>query len=142
LNTSPQPATGNSTQPLSPALATLLQALQQQVLAEARSDVPSEAVVLDSPAPGSCSYRFSRTGGSTFLKVHSAGYLDEDVRVPQLTVDLYRDHVPAPEHRGWAHPHIWYGDENRRDQFGRVWSCSLRMVIDDFGTLVPVEAVQ
>lgn len=60
------------------------------------------------------------------------------VRRGSMEVSLYRTRGKDPQ---YAHlrPGTWYGCENRLDGQGERWSRSLpRMVIDDFGDLVPL----
>lgn len=53
---------------------------------------------------------------------------------------LYR-HLVRPEGWFYWHPSYWAGFSERKDREGRLWAAygGPRHVIDDFGTLVPVE---
>lgn len=52
---------------------------------------------------------------------------------------LWRPHGPSAEGDWPQGPGVWYGYEERRGSDGGKWTRQLRLVCDDFGTLVSVQ---
>lgn len=119
--------------PVSPAMAKLLHQLQAQIIKErdqaAEDARPAGTIVLAPVEAGTWkTVEFGCTNGDQAMRVRS----------DTGAVTMYRDHLPDGDGRVW-HPARWWGSEQRDDAQGRRWSYSLpRMVMDDFGTLVPV----
>lgn len=129
---------------LSPAITQRLHELQQEILREAETALAREvsAPVLRPPQQD-VEVRFCSIGGDLALEVHSRDYFEDRPGPAEYELTLYRLHVVDEEHRGWQEPHTWYGSEARRDQFGHQWQRRLkRLVMDDFGTLVPTGGAQ
>jgi len=85
------------------------------------------AVHLPAPA-GPFSFNFYDHGAALILCTRTESHTH--------TFDLQREHVP----KNPANAGRWYGTECRKDAHGRRWSHWLPdHVVDDFGTLVPVQ---
>lgn len=127
---------------VSPELAALLAKVQEQIALDAFAARRAiGAVPVLSTPPEGCKARFATIGGDQALQVHSPDYFDCDAQgAAQYELVLYRDHVIT--HPDWQHPAVWRGSECRRDQFGVSWRRDLRLVTDDFGTLVPSGGLQ
>lgn len=127
---------------ISPAVSELLHALQAQVLREARAVHEREAALPVLQATGEVQVRFASICGDRALCVQSTDYFTTADRAASYDCTLYAPHVVEREHLSWFTPGMWYGQEARVDQHGRTWSRHLHLVVDDFGTLVPVDGAQ
>lgn len=80
------------------------------------------------------------------LRIHTRGDSMEITDDNGFCLDLYRRRFEPESWRGVGYmrgrwrPGQWAVTETRADGNGRLWSCELGAhIIDDFGTLVPVE---
>jgi len=103
--------------PVSDTAAQLIHLLRQEA-AEAAAPAPGTVVL--PPHTGLRALTFD----ATYHSAHSADW------ETSLRLWFYPDR---------AHQVRWIGDETLRDDKGRTWERRLRMVIDDFGTLVEVQ---
>lgn len=103
--------------------------LQRALAADAEK---KSATLAFAPITSPTQVRFTTIGGDRAVEVKRAG----------LEVTLYNDRLPDPEKPWREHrPACWYGSIERVDEEGNTWRRSTgHLVMDDFGTLVPVES--
>lgn len=118
--------------PVSPAIAQLLHTLHAQLEREASERIPSpDCLVLRPRAAFESAEWYSVRGGGQKLIVRHA----------DNTSDRYwREHVGDPQYpRFWAHG-VYWGSQERKDEFGRYWEGARQWyVTDDFGSLVETQ---
>lgn len=61
-----------------------------------------------------------------------------DVEGEGFDCTLWREHCPDADRADSFEPSVWHGYEERRGSDGYAWRRSVRMVCDDFGSLVPL----